>query len=104
MINTGLFSSKTNEWATPKALFEELDKEFHFNLDPCATPENAKCKRFYTIEDDGLIQDWGGVSCILQPSLWEGDRQVGKEMLRRELAMRGCGYAHSGKNGHVILP
>lgn len=104
MINTGLFSSNTNEWATPKALFEELDKEFHFNLDPCATPENAKCKHFYTIEDDGLIQGWGGVSCILQPSVWEGDRQVGEEMLRREFAMRGCGYAHSGKNGHVILP
>ena len=37
MINTGLFSSKTNEWATPKLFFEELNKEFNFTLDPCAT-------------------------------------------------------------------
>lgn len=75
MINTGLFSSKTNEWATPKALFEELDKEFHFNLDPCATPENAKCKRFYTIEDDGLIQDWGGHRVFCNPPY---GREIGK--------------------------
>jgi site-specific DNA-methyltransferase (adenine-specific) len=58
MINKGLFTSNTNEWATPKAFFAELDAEFHFNLDPCATPENAKCKRFYTIEDDGLTRSW----------------------------------------------
>lgn len=59
MINKGLFSSKSNEWATPLSLFKELDGEFHFDLDPCATPENAKCKTFYTIEDDGLTQNWG---------------------------------------------
>lgn len=75
MINTGLFSSKTNEWATPKALFEELDKEFHFNLDPCATPENAKCKHFYTIEDDGLTQDWGGHRVFCNPPY---GREIGK--------------------------
>lgn len=58
MINNGLFSSNSNEWATPKAFFAALDAEFHFTLDPCATPENAKCKRFYTIEDDGLTRSW----------------------------------------------
>ena len=61
MINPGLFSSNTPEWATPKAFFKELDAEFHFNLDPCATPENAKCERFFTQKDNGLAQDWGGV-------------------------------------------
>lgn len=60
MINTGLFTSNSNEWATPIALFAELDSEFHFDLDPCATPENAKCSEFYTIENDGLTKNWGG--------------------------------------------
>lgn len=55
---------KTVEWATPQALFDELDAEFHFTLDPCATPENAKCDKFFTKEDDGLIQKWGGIECI----------------------------------------
>lgn len=54
------FSSKTDLWATPAGFFADLDAEFHFNLDPCATTENAKCKRYFTAEQDGLKQDWGG--------------------------------------------
>lgn len=60
MINKGLFSSNSNEWATPTDFYKNLDAEFHFNLDPCCTHENAKCERHYTIEDDGLTQNWGG--------------------------------------------
>lgn len=60
MFNTSLFSSKTNEWATPQAFFDELNTEFHFTLDPCARHDNAKCERYYTIEDDGLTKNWGG--------------------------------------------
>lgn len=52
------FSSKTDDWATPQDLFDKLDKEFHFTLDPCATKENAKCPKFYTREQDGLAQRW----------------------------------------------
>ena len=55
-----MFSSKTDLWATPQELFDELDKEFHFELDVCATPENAKCRKFYTKEQDGLAQPWQG--------------------------------------------
>ena len=40
------FSSKTPEWATPQDVFDELNKEFRFTLDPAATKENAKCPRF----------------------------------------------------------
>ena len=59
------FSSESNEWATPQSLFDELDKEFHFTLDPCCTHENAKCKRHFTIEEDGLRQNWvGGISIL----------------------------------------
>ena len=60
MINSGLFSSNSNEWATPKNFFEELNKEFNFTLDPCATKENAKCKKYFTKEENGLIKKWGG--------------------------------------------
>lgn len=55
----GMFSSKTMEWTTPQELFNELDSRFHFNLVPCSTHENAKCEMHYTIEDDGLAQNWG---------------------------------------------
>jgi site-specific DNA-methyltransferase (adenine-specific) len=58
-MNTELmFSSKTDLWSTPQAFFNELNKEFNFTLDPCANKENAKCEKYYTKEDNGLIQDW----------------------------------------------
>lgn len=63
----GCFSSKSNEWATPQEFFDELDKEFHFTLDPCSTHENCKCKKHYTIEENGLEQNWGGEIVFCNP-------------------------------------
>ena len=58
-ISTVLYSSRTDEWPTPQAFFDALDAEFHFTLDPCAASDNAKCRRFFTKDQDGLAQDWG---------------------------------------------
>lgn len=67
-MNTQLmFSSKTDLWATPQDFFNELDKEFRFTLDPCATHENAKCNKYYTIEEDGLKQSWQGQIVFCNP-------------------------------------
>lgn len=62
-----MLSSVDMTWETPIDFFEKLNQEFHFTLDPCATPETAKCKKFFTKEDDGLIQDWGGESVFCNP-------------------------------------
>lgn len=59
MISETLYSSRSEEWATPQEFYGRLDKEFGFDTDVCATPENAKCERYFTKEDDGLSQDWG---------------------------------------------
>ncbi len=67
MINEAMFTSKTNEWATPQAFFDELNKEFNFTLDPCATPQNAKCARYFTKEIDGLSQSWRGEIVFCNP-------------------------------------
>lgn len=66
MINKALFSSQKEEWETPQDLFDKLNEEFHFDLDVCALPENAKCKNYYTPEIDGLKQTWKGV-CWCNP-------------------------------------
>jgi len=67
-MNTDLmFSSKTPEWETPQDLFDELNKEFMFTLDPCATKENTKCKKFYTKEQDGLTKDWSNEIVFCNP-------------------------------------
>ena len=61
------YSSKSNEWATPQNLFDELNDDFNFTLDPCATDENAKCSKYFTIEDDGLSKDWSNDVVFMNP-------------------------------------
>lgn len=69
-----MFSSKTDMWATPQDFFDKLNDEFHFTLDACATIDNAKCDKFYTIEDDGLSQDWAETTWCNPPY----GREIGK--------------------------
>ena len=66
-MNSVLFSSENEVWATPQDFFDKLNDEFGFNLDPCAIPENAKCERFFTPEMDGLKQNWGGAKVFCNP-------------------------------------
>lgn len=60
-------TAQTDEWETPQDLFDRLNEEFHFDLDPCATKENAKCKNFFTKEDNGLNKEWFGNVFINPP-------------------------------------
>lgn len=62
-----MFSSVKQDWATPKSVFNELDKEFNFTLDPCCSEKTAKCKIFFTKEIDGLKQSWEGQRCFVNP-------------------------------------
>ena len=73
-MNDVLFSSKSVVWETPQDLFDKLNAEFHFDLDVCALPENAKCEKYYTPEDDGLSQPWNGI-CWCNPPY---GRTIGK--------------------------
>ena len=60
-VNTeAMFSSKTDQWATPQSFFDMLNEEFHFTLDAAADETNHKCERYFTKEQDGLNQSWGG--------------------------------------------
>lgn len=64
-----LFSSKSDEWETPEAFFQELDKEFHFDLDACASDDNHKCDRYFTVADNGLTKNWGGLYSMVQSAI-----------------------------------
>lgn len=61
------WSSKSVEWATPQDLFDELDEEYNFTLDPCCTDRNAKCDNYYTKKLDGLQQSWAGERVFMNP-------------------------------------
>ena len=60
------FSSNTDLWATPLEFFNKYNEKFNFELDVCATHENAKCTKYFTIEDDGLSKEWSGI-CWMNP-------------------------------------
>ena len=92
MLTKGMFTSNTPEWATPRGFYEELDREFHFNLDPCSTHENAKCERHFTREEDGLSQNWGGARVFCNPPY---GREIGKWV-------RKC-YEESRKPGTLVV-
>lgn len=61
------FSSKTDLWATPQTFYDRLHSEFNFTLDPCSNGENAKCSDFFTVEDDGLSQEWAPHTIFMNP-------------------------------------
>lgn len=73
-MTSGMMSAQTVEWETPDRLFRGLDDLFHFDLDVCATPENAKCARFYSPKENGLHQTWRG-TCWMNPPY---GKEIGK--------------------------
>lgn len=75
-MTTGMYTSNTPEWGTPQALFDELDREFHFDLDIAASDDNHKCKKYYTKETDGLAHqdEWSGTVWCNPPY----GREIGK--------------------------
>lgn len=66
-MNKILFSSNKDDWETPQDFFNKLNEEFNFNLDPCADRTNHKCEKFYTKDDNGLLQDWSGHTVFVNP-------------------------------------
>lgn len=61
------FSTGKDDWETPQDLFDALNKEFGFTLDPCADDSNHKCAKYYTKEQDGLARSWAGETVFCNP-------------------------------------
>ena len=97
------YSSKSNEWATPQNLFDELNDEFNFTLDPCATDENAKCSKYFTIEDNGLSKDWSNDVVIMNPPYGREIKKMGEESIRRKLKRCDDCLFNTGKNRYNVL-
>ena len=73
------FSSQTPEWPTPQWLFDALNKEFGFTLDPCSTHANAKCAKHFTREDNGLLKSWSEEVVFMNPPYGS---EIGKWMAK----------------------
>jgi phage N-6-adenine-methyltransferase len=74
-MNKVHFSSRTDQYSTPQWLFDLLNAEKEFDLDVCGVPTNAKCKRFFSPDMDGLSQDWGKNRCWMNPPY---GREIGR--------------------------
>ena len=99
IVNDALFSSGKNDWETPQDLFDELDAEFHFTLDPCATNQTAKCKKYYTEKENGLLQDWTGETVFCNPPYSDVQQTAWvKKCYEHGLQGGGRSHAHSSKN------
>lgn len=70
----GMTTSVSAEWSTPQDFFDRLNLVYGFALDVCATADNAKCARYYTRADNGLLQPWAG-TCWMNPPY---GREIGK--------------------------
>ena len=53
-------------YGTPHALFDHYHRIYKFTCDVASTAKLAKCKKFFTPEQDGLKQVWRGV-CWMNP-------------------------------------
>jgi hypothetical protein len=56
-LNRGLFTSLRESWKTPKAFYQALDAEFHFDCDPCPAQPIM----------NGLESEWGNTNFVNPP-------------------------------------
>ena len=97
MINDGMLSSSTDLWETPQAFFDKYNSQYHFDVDVCALPTNAKVRKYYTPEQDGLSKTWTGI-CWMNPPY---GRQIGKWVQKAYESALGGGNSSlltSGQN------
>ena len=88
---------------TPWSVFWEYDAEFHFTLDVCATADNAKCVRYFSPEQDGLVQDWGRCRVLDESPLRSHHRPLDGQGVP-QLSGRGDGPgARPRTHGHPLV-
>lgn len=90
-----MFSSKTDQWATPQCFFDKLNMIHNFDIDVCAANDNAKCSKFYTQKENGLQKTWhlektkkGCPVCWMNPPY---GRTIGQWIAKAyEESLKGC--------------
>lgn len=88
---------KSTEWETPQSFFDMLDKEFHFTIDVAALPGTAKCKKFFTPNDDALAHDWSKDIFWMNPPYGRGQNVY-------QWVKKAYETAKSGGTGVCLLP
>lgn len=58
---------KSCEYGTPDWIFDPLNQEFQFTVDPASSELLYKCERHWTKKEDGLAQKWRGERLFINP-------------------------------------
>ena len=78
-VGTRGAKDQVDDRGTDPEFFAELAERFGgFDLDVAAAPHNAKCERYYSIEDDGLSLPWDARHVWCNPPYSRLDRWVYK--------------------------
>ena len=80
----------SDNWATPKDLYDRLDEEFNFNFDPCPLNEGEILP-----ENDGLLIEWGDVNFVNPPY---------SRKLKESFVKRAIDFQKQGKTSVLLLP
>ena len=91
-----MFSSVKDDWETPQEFFNKLNQEFNFSLDPCANDKNHKCEKFFTKEQNGLVQSWNNEIVFCNPPYGKEIKEWVKKCYIEQL--RNGGYVNPVKN------
>lgn len=80
-------NARSVKWSTPDWLFEKLHEEFCFQMDACASAQNAKCEAYIDEEQDCLATEWniGAVSRFANSAAWMNPpwgRRIGRFIQR----------------------
>jgi phage N-6-adenine-methyltransferase len=100
-------------WSTPQWLFDALNRVFKFKLDAAADETNAKCKKYYTLSQSGLLNPWSDITFFNPPWNNPGDwcRKAVYEASKRRrsvgllpmLGMTAGWYREVRKSGHTTI-
>jgi len=80
----------SDNWATPAYIYDELNKEFNFDFDPCPLEYGE-----ITPEKDGLLKEWGKCNFVNPP--------YSKE-LKKAFILKSVEEKNKGKKVVLLLP
>jgi len=84
-----LFSTGSDSWSTPAAVYYDLDKDFNFNFDPCPLNTRVKLENTLFPEENitevfnGLAAEWG-TSTFCNPPYSEIDKWIEKAVIEKD--------------------
>ena len=86
-------SSSSHDWGTPETILDRV-RLVHggaLDLDPCTSEwhqQRVRAERYFTVEDNGLAQEWQGARAFVNPPFGDVHREFAAKLLNEYEAGR----------------